>query len=399
MSPLTALWAASLLGALLFFTSGVLSAEAVQRRLGLKLGLLAGFSPGAPRQLPASPARELPAAEPSTLRGPGEPNAVPPPLPNDSTLAALEHELDEARAHAEDLECRLAESQRTAALVPSLRRRLAEIEHIQASQARTAGQTDERNRTLERELARAREELGRLATQLHSRVDTQTLALEAELRRVNEQQQERTLRIKLLTERVAELEAYADENAALRAERDALRRDVSRLERASRELATPPAAAPRLHVDTAGVATLTRASSQSGTLRRAQDSEDTLEASLRQHLTGLIAREPGLIAVLSDENGFPVAGVGSDQQQENVAVLASLTQVLAFRVKEFVDLERIEWLELADAAGRALRVRFFDWEAQPLALACLGKRSLVANPDEERVVRAFPQLLTRAWSA
>jgi hypothetical protein len=67
-------------------------------------------------------------------------------------------------------------------------------------------------------------------------------------------------------------------------------------------------------------------------------------------------------------------------------------------VKEFVDLERIERMELADGAGRALRVRFFDWETHPLALGCLGKRSLVSSPDEEQAVSAFPQLLRR-WSA
>ena len=80
-------------------------------------------------------------------------------------------------------------------------------------------------------------------------------------------------------------------------------------------------------------------------------------------------------------------------------MLTSLAQELAMRVNEFVDLDRIERLELADVAGRALRVRFFDWEAQPLALGCLGKRSLVSNQDEETVVATFPKLLRRAWSA
>jgi hypothetical protein len=146
------------------------------------------------------------------------------------------------------------------------------------------------------------------------------------------------------------------------------------------------------------MATITRPN-QSGTTRKVTEPENTLEASLKQHLSGLLGREPGLIAVLCDDNGFPVAGVGTDQQQESVSVLTSLAQELAFRVKEFVDLERIERIELADAAGRALRVRLFDWETQPLALACLGRRSLVANPDEELVVTAFPKLLRKAWSA
>src|SRR5690606_21596026 len=273
------------------------------------------------------------------------------------------------------------------------------VEQAQATRARAAEQAEEKNRALERDLARAKSEVTRLATQLSARVDTQTLSLENDIKRLNEEQQERNLRIKMLTDRVAELQAYAEENASLKSERDALQREVERLRRATREaVAPPPSAPPRVQVDPVGVATMSRPN-QSGTTRRAIDAENTLESTLKQHLSGLLAREPGLIAVLCDDNGFPVAGVGTDQQQESVAVLTSLAQVLAFRVKEFVDLERVERIELADAAGRALRVRLFDWETQPLALACLGRRSLVANPDEELVVTAFPKLLRKAWSA
>jgi DNA repair exonuclease SbcCD ATPase subunit len=315
------------------------------------------------------------------------------------TKASIDRELTQARARGEDATRRLTESQKSSTLVPTLRKRLEEIEQAQATRARAAEQAEERNRALERDLARAKGEVTRLATQLSARVDTQTLSLENDLKRLSDEQQERSLRIKMLTDRVTELQAYAEENSSLKGERDALRREVERLRRAVRDVAPPPSAPPRVQVDPVGMANLTRPN-QSGTTRRViEKSEDTLEASLKQHLSGLLAREPGLIAVLSDDNGFPVAGVGTDQQQEGVSVLTSLAQELAFRVKEFVDLERIERIELADAAGRALRVRLFDWETQPLALACLGKRSLVANPDEELVVTAFPKLLRKAWSA
>jgi DNA repair exonuclease SbcCD ATPase subunit len=312
------------------------------------------------------------------------------------TKSSIDRELSQARARGEDATRRLTESQKSSTLVPTLRKRLEEIEQAQATRARSAEQAEEKNRALERDLTRARGEITRLATQLSARVDTQTLSLENDIKRLNDEQQERTLRIKMLTDRITELEAYAEENAALKAERDALQREVDRLRRAARDAVAPPSSAPpRVQVDPAGMATILRPN-QSGTTRRVTDSENTLEGSLKQHLSGLLAREPGLIAVLSDDNGFPVAGVGTDQQQEGVSVLTSLAQELAFRVKEFVDLERIERIELADAAGRALRVRLFDWETQPLALACLGKRSLVANPDEELVVTAFPKSLQLA---
>jgi hypothetical protein len=439
VSPLTALWIASIVGAGLFFASGVLSAEAFLRFFALKskaapIGVaLADPARGGALQLRAS---QVPRAA-NEPRVPNEPRPANEngTAPDDrsrfaafaanevaqarsvakthrmeadalrqqleveiTTKAAIDRELAQQRAHAEDTSKKLLETQKSASLVPALKKRLEEIEHAQATRARAAEQSEERNRALERELARARAEIARLETQIAARIDTQTLSLESDVRRLNEEREERSLRIKMLNDRVAELQAYAEENSALTGERDALRREVERLRRSAREAVVPPAAPPRVQVDPVGVANITRPN-QSGTTRRAAEAENTLEAGLKQHLSGLLAREPGVIAVLSDDNGFPVAGVGTDQQQEGVSVLSSLVQELAFRVKEFVDLERIERMELADAAGRALRVRLFDWETQPLALACLGKRSLVVNPDEELVVSAFPKLLRKAWSA
>lgn len=426
MSPMTALWVASTVGAILFFASGVLSAEMFQRFLGIESKAtpdLARLHEVEQRNAELLRAAELRAAEEERIRAAAM--ARQERLLNDiaeaqsiaqnhrrevemlrqqleveiQTKASIDRELTQARTRGEEATRRLSESQKSSTLVPTLRKRLEEIEQAQATRARAAEQAEEKNRALERDLTRARGEVTRLATQLSARVDTQTLSLENDIKRLNEEQQERTLRIKMLTDRITELEAYAEENASLKAERDALQREVDRLRRAAREAVAPPASAPpRVQVDPAGMANITRPN-QSGTTRRVTDSENTLEASLKQHLSGLLGREPGLIAVLSDDNGFPVAGVGTDQQQEGVSVLTSLAQELAFRVKEFVDLERIERIELADAAGRALRVRLFDWETQPLALACLGKRSLVANPDEELVVTAFPKLLRKAWSA
>lgn len=358
MSPMTALWFASVIGAALFFASGVLSAEVLQRALGVK-----------PRRI------LLPANDAAIVRvSRSQPQATNPAL---------------AEAAAADDRTRFAA--------------YAVNEVAQARSAARAHRTEadalrQQLRALERELARARRELGHVDAQLAASVSTQRLALEADLDRLKQELRGRNQRVEVLTERVAELSAHAEESSVLRTERDTLRRELERLTR-SPEAVTPPPAVPtaRVQLDRVGMATITRPS-QSGT-RRVREPENTLEARLTRNLSGLIAREPAVVAVLSDENGFPVAAVGSDQQQEGVSLLASLAQELALRVKEFVDLDRIERLELADATGRALRVRLFDWETQPLALACLGKRSLIANPDEELVVTAFPTLLRKVSSA
>jgi hypothetical protein len=409
---LTTLWVASVIGALLFFASGVFSAEPLLSLLKVKTAApVSQARDAAERAANARHASAALAANDDRWRGDVarvesmaqthrfEADALRRRLEDEvATKAAIDQELEQTRARADENARRLAETERSASLVPTLKRRLEEVEHAQASRARSAQQSEEKHRTIERELALARGEIARLEAQLAARSGIQTQSLESDVRRLSDDQQARSMRVKMLSERVAELEAYAEENAVLRGERAALQSEVERLRHAAPEALPPASTPPRVHVDPIGMAGITRPG-QSGMTRRVQESENTLEASLKQHLAGLLAREPGVIAVLSDENGFPVAGIGSDQQQESVSVLTSLAQELAFRVKEFVDLERIERLEIADGAGRALRVRLFDWETQPLALACLGKRSLVENPDEELVVTAFPRLLRKVWSA
>lgn len=413
MSPLTTLWVASVVGAALFFASGVFSAELLLGLLGVKARSADSNVREAEERavneeralaaaLAANDARwrsEVARVESMAQTHHFEADALRQRLDTElAARAAVAQELEQARARADDNARRLAETQKSASHVPTLKRRLEEVEHAQAIRSRSAQQAEEKHRTVERELVRSRGEIARLEAQVATGIGVQTQSLESDVRRLSDEQQARSMRVKMLTDRVAELETYAEENAALRGERDALQTEVDRLRRSAPDALTPPTSPPRVHVDPIGMATITRPG-QSGMTRRVHESENTLESSLKQHLAGLLAREPGVIAVLSDENGFPVAGIGSDQQQEGVSVLTSLAQQLAFRVKEFVELERIERLEIADGAGRALRVRLFDWETQPLALACLGKRSLVANPDEELVVTAFPRLLRKVWSA
>jgi hypothetical protein len=74
-------------------------------------------------------------------------------------------------------------------------------------------------------------------------------------------------------------------------------------------------------------------------------------------------------------------------------VLTSLAQELATRAGEFIDLDAVKQMELVDARGKALRVRFFTWQEQPLALGCVGVSHLRPNSDEEQVVNGFPRVL------
>jgi hypothetical protein len=403
MSPLTALWIASVIGALLFYASGILSAPLLQKAFGwsgtteLAPSLYVPDEPAQSDQLLQAEVARVEALAHDSRR---EVESLRRQLDQQGAARAqLDGQLTEARAQAAEAARRSHEAQKVAASVPALRQRVQELEQAQNALPKKERAPDpvlHRQRALEQELLQTRGELEHLRSLAAARTQQQSLGLEQQIKQLEEEKLQRNLRVEMLNARVAELETYAEQNAALRSERDGLRQDLLHLQAEARALSPAPAATAPLEREVPDITTHAR-SNQSGT-RRVHD-EDTLESSLRKALAGLAAREPGLIAVLSDDNGFPVAGIGSDQQQESVSVLTSLTQELAERVKEFVDLDHIERMELADGMGRALRVRFFDWETQPIALGCLGRRSLTPNPDEELIVSSFPKLLRRAFSA
>ncbi len=325
MSPLTALWIASVTGALLFFASGFFSAEVWRRATSATEADSALVAIAAATAVASAESLRVEVAEAYSLIDDSRQEVEALRRELELELAAktqLDGELSKVRGRVEDVTLRLSETQRSAAAVPPLRKKLAELERSQLAHREGQEVWEAKRRALERELAHAQGELERL-----------------------------------------------------------------------RGRPAPPSA--RVQVD---VATLHRPK-QSGITRRLDAGERTLESRFKQHLSGLVSHEPGLIAVVSDDNGFPVAGVGSEEQQAGVSVLTSLARELSVRVNDLVDLDRIERMELSDVNGRALRVRFFDWEARPLALGCLGKRSLVPNHAEELVVATFPKLLRRAWSA
>jgi hypothetical protein len=265
-------------------------------------------------------------------------------------LRERESEADYAR-HARDLDYRLHDA---LAVVRSLEEALS-IEREQRVK-------------LENEVSQWAAEVERLTALEHASVDVRAsnAALELELTRAK------------------------SINASLTKELQRLRQEQTRANAAlpSRAPASLPAATPS--------AALRR---QSGMTLRVRDEALTLEGNLQRHLSLLSLREPDVTAVLADAQGFSLAGVGSRPAQNAVSAVTCLARELAARVSEIAELEPVELLELVDAKGRALRVRFFASNDQPLALGSLGKRNLASSEDEERMVSTFPDILYSAESA
>jgi hypothetical protein len=120
--------------------------------------------------------------------------------------------------------------------------------------------------------------------------------------------------------------------------------------------------------------------------------EDTVEGSLAGCL-GTFADECGYeVVVLSDAQGLLLAGVGDNEIQGTIAALSSVARELTTRAAEFVEL-RPKLIEVTDDAGRTLRIRLFQWEQEPIALASFGIGHGEPTQEEETVITVFPTLM------
>jgi hypothetical protein len=119
---------------------------------------------------------------------------------------------------------------------------------------------------------------------------------------------------------------------------------------------------------------------------------DTVESSLSARL-GTFAHECGYeVVVLSDAQGLLLAGVGDEQVQGTIAALSSVARELTTRAAEFVEL-RPKLIEVTDDGGRTLRIRLFQWEQEPIALASFGTGHTEPTQEEETVITVFPTLM------
>jgi hypothetical protein len=119
---------------------------------------------------------------------------------------------------------------------------------------------------------------------------------------------------------------------------------------------------------------------------------DTVESSLAARL-GALADECGYeVVVLSDAQGLLLAGVGDEQVQGTIAALSSVARELTTRAAEFVELRPV-LIEVTDDVGRTLRIRLFQWEQEPIALASFGMGHPEPTQEEETVITIFPTLM------
>jgi len=263
-------------------------------------------------------------------------------------LTSTEAEVTELRAKLERAEARSKEqqaelrAQKSVDKAPAVQRQLAELRQRIGETAKARAHWESRARVLEN------------AAQAQEAADAQVAALTLELKRVERTARERAAQSRALAERVAQLE-YSAKKAVL-------------LEPAQGE----------------------REVKHSGIAPRMWQDDETLGAMLSTQLALLVEREPGVTAVLSDEQGMLLVGAGSEHDQEGVSALTALLQDLADRARELSALGRIELMEMVDVDGRALRIRFFDWDGQPLALGYVGRPHLTQSEGEARMVSTFP---------
>jgi hypothetical protein len=300
-------------------------------------------------------------------------------------LTSTEAEASELRAKLESEEARSRQleeelrAQKNVEQTPAVRRQLAELRQRIGETAKARAHWESRARALE---AGSKLEMAAEATQA---------ALTAEIQRLKREQ--RAARARELSERLTLLEQSATENVLLKKQRDALTTELRRMrEDQVRASQLPPLTAAAPTSDFILPASSQREVKNSGVAPRMWQEHETLAGMLERQLALLVEHEPGVTAVLCDEQGLPLVGTGPERDQECVSVLTSLAHELSHRARDLVGLGSVELMEMVDSGGRALRVRFFDWEDQPMALGYVGRPQLVQSDDEARMVSTFPKL-------
>lgn len=284
-------------------------------------------------------------------------------------LTRLSDGLAQARA-----ECVRLDKELAGRAILSERSSLLELENRRLQETAQAGAEWEA-RSLELEVKRTQTAESRHA------------ALSQELERLRKEQHESAERVQLLATRAARLDAQEKDNAQLKKQCATLSNQLHRLRQSLSEAsASAPSLAPA-----SGRAVVVPPAARSAP-EPFSPSEQGLQAILLRQLSILMLREPNVTAVLSDAHGLPLAGLGPARDQERVSALTSIARGLAARSRELVGFQRVDSLEIAESGGRTLRVRFFNWMDQPLALGYLGAGGLLHSEAEERMVSSFPPL-------
>jgi hypothetical protein len=295
----------------------------------------------------------------------------------EAEVKELHEKLQRAEARAKELAAELRE-QKSVDRSPAVQRQLSELKQRIAETAKARAHWESRARSLQ------------ASAQAHAEAEAASAALTLEVRRLEREARERAAQNRALSERVRQLQQSA-QDSALEQQRDALRHELQLLRAGTTEPSEAPLAASA--PPPSGLlppAPGERAVKHSGIAPRLWHEGETLGDMLAYQLSLLAAREPGATAVISDEQGFTLVGTGSVQDQEAVSALTALIQELGGRARELVGFGSVELMEMVDASGRALRVRFFEWDAQPLALGYVGRPHLVQSEGEERMISSFP---------
>jgi hypothetical protein len=209
----------------------------------------------------------------------------------------------------------------------------------------------------------------------------------AEKERLERRERELMVRSGLLGQRLAELERHAEENALLRSrvrELEALRQRATVLEarvRAAQARGGIPAepAAPPTSVGSAGEPSPLVGATVAG----------TLESGLLQ----VLETSRGISAVLADQRGFPLVGVGDRAHHEALEVLTSLAQELARQTTDLLPLGAARSVDVQGTGQAAVRVRLFSLGDEVLGLALLGPTEARDERAEDDALVHFTHIL------
>lgn len=202
------------------------------------------------------------------------------------------------------------------------------------------------------------------------------------------------IRVRLLEQRAAELDYYANENSDLRRRLDELEAIAIEAKQMRRRIIDLEAQAFAM----TAARSLDKAPPSQAPISQApvsfRSTDKRLETLLEEGMQALIREETGGRAVvLADTRGLVIAAAGEARYQNELAAASSVAADVSDRIRNLLPFSEAAILHMVDVNSVVMRTRWLRWQEETLALSVLGFRDEPPDPTEDKVIKSVARLM------
>ncbi len=214
---------------------------------------------------------------------------------------------------------------------------------------------------------------------------------DGELEDLRRRERALVIKVERLRRLVSDLQKYADENTRLKeriGEQEKLSEQVKEFQSRIQELEGRLIAGTKAAPDDSPDVTNEVESRMVELPPYLTEISETVSGNVEMELEAVLANTQGRIAVIADQRGLSLAEAGEPGYSDELAAISSLAESLANQGRSLVPLGPVTSVEIQDAGGTGLFVKFFRVDDESMGLVLYGKR-------HGRILRALESSVSR----